>query len=53
MRRSAQFHLERADSGQVESGDVEQAIEEMLFAGGSLNRKLLGGNWNARDDEAT
>jgi hypothetical protein len=42
MRRSVQFHLERADSRQIEWEDVEKALEEMLFRGGSLNLKLLG-----------
>ena len=44
MRRSTQFHLERADSLGIELEDVENALGEMLFAGGSLNLKLLGGN---------
>ena len=42
MRRSVQFHLERNGSGRIESPDVENALEEMLFSGGSLNLKLLG-----------
>lgn len=42
MRRSVQFHLERNGSGKLELSDVEQALEEMLFSGGSLNLKLLG-----------
>lgn len=42
MRRSTQFHLERQDSRTIELADVEHALEEMLFAGGSLNLKLLG-----------
>lgn len=48
MRRSVQFHLERSESGRIELRDVEAALEEMLFSGGSLNRKLLGGNWNGK-----
>ena len=43
MRRSTQFHLERADSGRIEFADVESALNEMLFVGGALNLKLLGG----------
>ena len=43
MRRSAQFHLERDDSGGLSLGDVEAALDELLFSGGTLNRKLLGG----------
>lgn len=42
MRRSVQFHLERSESRQIEAEDVEQALAEMLFSGGSLNQKLLG-----------
>lgn len=44
MRRSTQFSLERADACGIEAADVENALEEMLFAGGTLNLKLLGGN---------
>ncbi len=43
MRRSVQFHLERADSRRIEPEDVDRALEEMLFSGGALNLKLLGG----------
>jgi len=46
MRRSVQFHLERNGSGCIELPDVEQALEEMLFSGGSLNLKLLGAEEN-------
>jgi hypothetical protein len=42
LRRAVQFHLERGGSRQVEWGDVERALDEMLFSGGSLNLKLLG-----------
>jgi hypothetical protein len=42
MRRSVQFHLERNGSGPIELPDMENALEEMLFSGGSLNLKLLG-----------
>ena len=42
MRRSVQFHLERDGTGRIELPDVKQALEEMLFSGGSLNLKLLG-----------
>lgn len=47
MRRSVQFHLERNGAGQIEMDDIENALEEMLFSGGSLNLKLLGAE--ARD----
>jgi cell division protease FtsH len=42
MRRAAQFYLEREGEGPLELRDVEEALEEMLFKGGSLNRVLLG-----------
>ena len=42
MRRSVQFHLERNGTGRIEMADVDQALDEMLFSGGSLNLKLLG-----------
>lgn len=41
MRRGAQFLLERGDS-QLQWADLDAALEEMLFQGGSLNAKLLG-----------
>ena len=43
MRRSAQYHLEVDGDGPLAVGAVEGALDEMLFAGGSLNLKLLGG----------
>jgi cell division protease FtsH len=43
MRRSMQFHLERSETGSLTIEDVEAALDELLFSGGSLNRKLLGG----------
>jgi AAA+ superfamily predicted ATPase len=43
MRRSIQFHLERHDTPGIELPDVRDALDELLFRGGSLNRKLLGG----------
>jgi cell division protease FtsH len=42
MRRAVQFQLGREGSGCIELADVEGALEEMLFRGGSLNLKLLG-----------
>jgi DNA replication protein DnaC len=43
MRRSAQFLLERGGE-HLQSPHVDSALEEMLFDGGSLNAKLLGGS---------
>lgn len=46
MRRSVQFHLERTEARCIELVDAEQALEEMLFSGGTLNIKLLGAEGN-------
>jgi hypothetical protein len=43
MRRAAQFMLEDGGRNRLELRHVEGALDEMLFAGGSLNVKLLGG----------
>jgi cell division protease FtsH len=42
MRRSVEFHLESNGTDRIELADVEKALDEMLFSGGSLNLKLLG-----------
>jgi hypothetical protein len=44
IRRSVQFQLERDGAESMAARDVDNALEEMLFSGGSLNVKLLGGN---------
>ena len=48
MRRTVQFHIERHGAGEVNNDDVDSALNEMLFSGGSLNLKLLG----AREPES-
>jgi hypothetical protein len=42
MRRSAQIGLESGDKVVLDSRIINLALDEMLFAGGSLNAKLLG-----------
>jgi cell division protease FtsH len=42
MRRAAQFQLERDGVGDMNVEDVDGALQELLFSGGTLNRKLLG-----------
>ncbi len=42
MRRTVQFHIERDGAGDVSHADLDNALNEMLFSGGSLNLKLLG-----------
>ena len=44
MRRSAQFNFEMGGDGTLQQSAVDGALEEMLFRGGSLNLKLLGGS---------
>lgn len=50
MRRSAQYQLQAGGNGALALERVESALDEMLFSGGSLNVKLLGGA--APDDPA-
>ena len=42
MRRIAQASLVRAGAS-IDSSDISEAIDDMLFAGGRLNVRLLGG----------
>jgi ATP-dependent 26S proteasome regulatory subunit len=42
MRRSVQFALERAASPEIQTADIESALDELLFSGGRLNAALLG-----------
>ena len=51
MRRATQFYLEREGSGPLKVRDVEDALEEMLFSGGTLNRILLGASIQVNADE--
>ena len=43
MRRAAQFHLQSGNDGPLQLQQLDSALEEILFSGGSLNVKLLGG----------
>jgi hypothetical protein len=43
MRRCAQFQLESGGDTSLRQQAVDAAIEEMVFLGGTLNLKLLGG----------
>ena len=54
MRRAIQFHLEcRVDGAplRILQNDIDQAIDELLFAGGSLNRVLLGAQGSVVGEE--
>ncbi len=48
MRRSAQFMVRAGGTTDLLAKHVEGALDEMLFAGGSLNVKLLGGAENEK-----
>jgi hypothetical protein len=48
MRRCAQFQIESSGGQSLTEPAVDAAIEEMLFAGGALNRRLLGGEHAAQ-----
>jgi ATP-dependent Clp protease adapter protein ClpS len=43
MRRIAQASIARDGGANVEPGDISEALDDLLFAGGKLNVKLLGG----------
>ena len=43
MRRIAQSAIARDGGLSVVSADIDEALDDMLFAGGRLNVKLLGG----------
>jgi len=43
MRRVAQASIARDGGKTVESGDISEALDDMLFTGGRLNVQLLGG----------
>jgi len=43
MRRAAQFQIESGADTVLQERSVDRALEDMVFAGGSLNLKLLGG----------
>jgi len=44
MRRAAQFQIEQAGGNVLAQEAVDGAIEEIVFTGGALNLKLLGGS---------
>jgi hypothetical protein len=43
MRRIAQSSLVRSGGTSIDTSDISEAIDDMLFAGGRLNVRLLGG----------
>ena len=54
MRRAIQFNLEcqtNSEAVRILQNDIDQAIDELLFAGGSLNRTLLGAGEAASSDD--
>jgi AAA+ superfamily predicted ATPase len=51
MRRSAQFQLELGKDTVLQQLAVDGAVEEMVFVGGALNLKLLGGSVSLSNQE--
>jgi hypothetical protein len=50
MRRATQFYLQSGGNGTVTLENLDAALKEMFFAGGSLNAKLPGATGvDARD----
>jgi hypothetical protein len=43
MRRAAQRYLQAESTGPLTEEHIKISLEDMLFSGGSLNVKLLGG----------
>lgn len=52
MRRTVQFSIERSGTDEIMEEDVDNALDEMLFHGGSLNLKLLGATGSTAQAEA-
>ncbi|MCA9175066.1 MAG: AAA family ATPase [Planctomycetales bacterium] len=50
MRRVIQYHIEANGDGQISRSDVDHALDEMLFRGGTLNLKLLGASQPASEE---
>ena len=49
MRRAAQFQIESGTDTVLQERSIDRALEDMVFGGGSLNLKLLGGATTALD----
>ena len=43
LRRIAQHHLDSGSPGVVSAATADAALHEMVFSGGTLNSRLLGG----------
>jgi hypothetical protein len=53
LRRIAQHHLDADAEGDVSRATAEAALHEMLFSGGALNTRLLGGEAVTGDAEVS
>ena len=51
MRRAAQFQIESGPDTVLQERSIDHALEDIVFAGGSLNLKLLGGAATSLDAE--
>ena len=52
MRRTAQAGIGRDGGTAIKSADLGEALDDMLFASGKLNIKLLGGTHEDRQATA-
>lgn len=52
LRRIAQHHLDSETEAEVTRATAEAALHEMLFSGGALNTRLLGGEAVSGDDQS-
>jgi AAA+ superfamily predicted ATPase len=52
MRRCAQFEFEASGGNVLSQAAADAALEEMLFTGGTLNRRLLGGEGGSMHQQA-
>ena len=50
MRRTAQAGIGRDGGATISSADLGEALDDMLFASGKLNVRLLGGAQEARPE---
>lgn len=48
-RRATQFSVERDENSRLTHADLHLALDEMLFKGGSLNRKLMEAGHSSSD----
>jgi len=48
LRRASQYYLEDDSGKQLTIDNIQDALDEILFQGGQLNLKLLGGDTSTK-----